>query len=56
MGWGRGQIIYYNCAQLDHLERDCQNPCTTYSYCNSFDHVIEECPVLLAKLQQRRGP
>jgi hypothetical protein len=56
MGRGRGQIIYYNCAQLGHLTRDCQNPCTTCSYCSSFEHVIEDCPVLLAKLQERRGP
>jgi hypothetical protein len=37
------------------LERDFQNPCSTCNYCNSFDHVIEDCPVLLAKLQERRG-
>jgi hypothetical protein len=37
------------------LERDCQNPCTTFSYCNSFEHVIEDCPALLAKLQEKRG-
>jgi hypothetical protein len=35
---------------------DCQNLCTTCIYCNSFEHVIEECSVLLAKLQERRGP
>jgi hypothetical protein len=43
-------------VQPGHLARDCQNPCTTCSYCNSFEHVIEDCPVLLAKLQERRGP
>jgi hypothetical protein len=37
------------------LARDCQNPCTTCSYYNSFEHVIEDCPALLAKLQERRG-
>jgi hypothetical protein len=54
MGRGRGQIIFYNCAQSGHLTRDCHNPCTTCNYCNSFDHVIEYCPVLLSKLQERR--
>jgi hypothetical protein len=56
MGRGRGQIICYNYLQPGHLSRDCQNPCTTCSYCNSFEHVIEDCPVLLAKIQERRGP
>jgi hypothetical protein len=28
----------------------------TCRYCSSFEHVIEYCPVLLAKLQERRGP
>jgi hypothetical protein len=55
MDRGRGQIICYNCAQPRHLARDCQNPCTTCSYFNSFEHVIEDCPALLAKLQEKRG-
>jgi hypothetical protein len=55
MGQGRGHIICYNYAQLEHLARDSQNPCTTCSYCNSFEHVIEYCPVLLAKIQEQRG-
>jgi hypothetical protein len=50
MGQGRGQIICYNYTHPGHFTRDCQNPCTTYSYCNSFEHVIEYCPTLLAKL------
>jgi hypothetical protein len=37
------------------LARDYQNPCTTCSYYNSFEHVIEDCPVLLAKIQKSRG-
>jgi hypothetical protein len=55
MGQGRGQIIFYNCAHLGHLERDFQNHCTTFNYCNSFDHVIEDYPTLLAKVQERQG-
>jgi hypothetical protein len=55
MGRGRGQIICYNYTQLGHLARDCQNPCTTCNYYNSFEHVIEDCPAMLAELQERRG-
>jgi hypothetical protein len=56
VGRGQGHIICYNCTQLGHLTRDCQKPCTTCSYCNSFEYVIEECPALLAKLQEKWGP
>jgi hypothetical protein len=56
MGRVRGHIIYYNYVQPTHLERDCQNHCTTCSYYNSFKHVIEDYPMLLSKLQERRGP
>jgi hypothetical protein len=38
-----------------NLPRDLHNPCTTCNYCNSFDHVIEECLVFLAKLHEIRG-
>jgi hypothetical protein len=55
MSQGQEQIIYYNRTQPGHLARDYHNPCTTCSYCNSFEHVIEDCPVLLAKLQEIRG-
>jgi hypothetical protein len=55
MGGGPGEISFYNCAHLGHLARDFQNPFTTCSYCNSFEHVIEDCPTLLVKLQERRG-
>ena len=35
--------------------RECTNPTTTYKYCKSFDHVIEECPILHAKMQEKRA-
>jgi hypothetical protein len=55
MGRGRGKIICYKYTHIGNLEMDLQNPCTTCSYCNSFEHVIEDCPMLLAKLQEKRG-
>jgi hypothetical protein len=55
MGQGQGQIICYNCVHPGLLARDYQNPCTTCSYCNSFEHVIEDCIALLAKFQERQG-
>jgi hypothetical protein len=56
MGQGQGQIVCYNYSHPGHLSRNCQNPCTTCSYCSSFDHVIKDCHVLLAKIQERQGP
>jgi hypothetical protein len=56
MGRGRGKKMCYKCTYPGHLARDFHNPCTTCSYCNSFEHVIEECPMLLAKIQGKQGP
>jgi hypothetical protein len=47
---------YYNYTQPGHLERVYYSPCTTCSYYNSFEHVIEECLALLAKLQEKQRP
>jgi hypothetical protein len=55
MGRGQGHIICYNFAYPGHLERDYYNPCTTCSYYKSLEHVIEYCPMLLTKIQERRG-
>ena len=33
------------------MPRDCQNPTTTCKYCKSYDHTIEECPILIAKIK-----
>jgi hypothetical protein len=38
------------------LGKGLSEPLHYFSYCNSFDHVIEECPTLLSKLQEKRGP
>ena len=53
-GRGRGQIICYHYGTPRHYARDCTNPTTTCKYSKSYDHTIEECPILLAKMQQKR--
>lgn len=55
-GYGRGreQIIIYNYGQQGHFARDYTNPTTTYKYCRSFDHVVEDCPIFQVKWQEKR--
>ena len=52
VGRGRGQVVCYNCNQAGHLACDCRNPTTTCRYCRAVDHVIEQCPQLIAKIQE----
>ena len=39
---------------LAHYARDCQSPTTTCNYCKYYDHTIEECPTLIAKIKDTK--
>ena len=59
-GFGRGEgfghghrpVTCYNCGVVGHYSRDFQSPTTTCNYCKSYDHTIEECLVLIAKMKE----
>ena len=46
-------MICYNFGQVGNLSRDFQNPTAASSkYFQEFGHEIEDCPILLAKMQE----
>lgn len=50
-GRGRGQVIYYNRGEAGRFGSNFQNPAhLSCQYCRQFNHVIEDCPVLIAKM------
>lgn len=54
-GRGREEVIFYNCGTLGHYTQEFQNQTWSSSqYCNQFEHTIEECPILIAKMQERK--
>lgn len=56
-GRGRGQVICYNCGEAVHFVRDYTNPThASCQYCQQFDHVIEECLVLMENMQKKAQP
>jgi hypothetical protein len=51
-GGGQGPIVCYNYGKQGHFAWDCMT--TTCKYCKAFNQAIEECPVLLAKIQEKQ--
>ena len=55
-GRGRGQVILYNCIVQGHYAWECTSQnCPYYQYCTQFDHMIEEFPILIAKMRVKKA-
>ena len=53
-GRGRRELICYNCGGLGHYALDCTNPtCPSCKYCTLFDHEMEHCPTLIARIRDK---
>lgn len=52
---GRVQLICYNCGEIKHFSREFPNPTrSSCNYCRQLDHVVEDCPILIAKMQEKQ--
>ena len=54
IGRGQGPITCYIYNQQGHISRDCNRPNFTCVFCKSREHVIEDFPTLLQRIQEKR--
>jgi hypothetical protein len=48
-------VVCHNCQQPGHYAREFPLPPATCMYCRASDHDMEECPMLLGKIQEKRN-